>query len=76
MLSERNAYTVAQWCAAWNLSRSTFYSMQRKGVGPEMLYVGNRALVTVEADRAWAEKMRAASAVAPRGRPAARDRPT
>ena len=46
-------YTVPQFLAAYNLSRSTLYRLWKEGCGPRTVRVGRRVLIPVDAAEAW-----------------------
>jgi hypothetical protein len=47
------AFTVDQFCFQHNISRPYFYKMQKVGIGPRIMKIGTRTLVSVEAARDW-----------------------
>jgi hypothetical protein len=51
----RAGKNVAEFCAAYDISRSTFDNWQRRGVGPVVLQPvpGGRKLITDIAEKAW-----------------------
>ena len=51
----RAGKSVAEFCAAYNISRSTFDNWQRRGVGPAVLQPipGGRKIITNAAEEAW-----------------------
>jgi len=55
------AYTVDEFCAAFRLSPSTYYDLQRKGLGPREMKVGARRIISAEAAAKW-RKQREATA--------------
>jgi hypothetical protein len=56
------AYSIAQFCAAHDLSEDMFYKMQRQGWGPAVMKVGTRTLISVESAAAWRREREAATA--------------
>lgn len=59
---ERRAYSVAEFCASYNVSKSTFYKMARNGTGPRLMRVGERTLVSVEAADEWRRRLESEAA--------------
>lgn len=53
------AYTVPEFCAAHRIARSTFEKLLRLGMGPRVMRVGPRTLISVEAARDWRARMEA-----------------
>ncbi len=56
------SYTISQFCTAENISRATFFKLQRAGTGPELLRIphSNIVRVTAAARRAWHLRMESA----------------
>jgi hypothetical protein len=54
-----SALTIAQFCRAESLSKSTYYSLRRRGLGPEeRVLPGTKIIrITAEARAAWRERM-------------------
>jgi predicted DNA-binding transcriptional regulator AlpA len=60
--AERDAYSVAEFCARYSISRASLYNAWSRGEGPARMRVGGRVLITKEAGTEWARQMeRAAS---------------
>lgn len=51
--SFRPAYTVAQFCADHNISRTHFYQLVKDGMGPRFMKLGRRTLISAEAAADW-----------------------
>lgn len=51
------AKSVNQFCENNNISRGMFYKLLRQGRGPRIMKVGNRTLVTPEAEEDWRKEM-------------------
>lgn len=63
MSNETQAFTISQFCALHNISRSTFYNILKDGQAPVIMRLGRRRLITAEAAQAWRERMTKLSAV-------------
>lgn len=48
-------YTIGQFLAAYNMSRSTLYRLWDARQGPITMRVGRRVFIPVEAAEAWAQ---------------------
>jgi hypothetical protein len=59
-VEDRAVYTVAQFLRAHSISRGKFYDMVRKGLGPRMMKVGTRRMISVEEAARWRAKRTAA----------------
>ena len=62
MGSNRNAFiveafSVTDFCAAHSLSRGKFYGLLKLGLGPRIMKVGRRTLVSREAAADWRHDM-------------------
>jgi predicted DNA-binding transcriptional regulator AlpA len=50
-------FTIREFCALHGISRSKFYELAKEGVGPALMRVGGRSLISAEAARAWRRLM-------------------
>lgn len=53
----RRAYTLAEFCEAYRISRTQLYKLWRKGEGPRFFHVGVKVLITYEAGDDWAREL-------------------
>jgi hypothetical protein len=51
------AFTIDEFVRAHKISRGKFQLMRKAGEGPEILMLGRRRLITVEAAAAWRKQM-------------------
>lgn len=51
------AYTVPEFCAAHRITSGNLQKLLRLGLGPRLMRVGNRNLISVEAARDWRARM-------------------
>jgi len=56
--------TVQQLCDYYGFSKPLYYALKKKGLAPAELKVGNRTVITPEAERAWVEANTVRAAVA------------
>src|SRR5690606_5967767 len=47
------AYTVAEFCDAHRFTCKFFYDLQKRGIGPRIMKVGTRTLISDEAADDW-----------------------
>lgn len=51
------AFTISGFCERHNISRRLFYNLLEQGRAPELMRVGSKPLVSVEAAAAWRKRM-------------------
>ncbi len=54
-----NVYTFVEFCHAHRISRSTLYNLFGQGLGPRVMHVRGRRLISHEAAAAWRAQMEA-----------------
>lgn len=59
---ETRAYSIAQFCQAYCISRASFYNLKKSGNAPAILNVGRRTLITNAAAESWEAAMTTATA--------------
>ena len=52
-MEERDAYSVAEFCARHGFSKGFLYREWRQGRGPRFMLVGDRRLISREASADW-----------------------
>jgi hypothetical protein len=50
---DRGAYSIPEFCAAHRFSRSHYYALKRRGLGPAETRLGIRVVITIEAAIRW-----------------------
>jgi len=60
----RGSYTITEWCAYRNISRSAYYLLRKAGCAPRVHYIGTAPRISVEADRDWLAAREAQAAAA------------
>jgi hypothetical protein len=53
----KQAYTLAEFCSAYAISRTFLYELNKKGQGPRLMRVGRRCLISAEAAADWRKQM-------------------
>jgi hypothetical protein len=51
------ATPLREFCRQHHISKSTFYNLQKAGLAPRTMRIGNRQLVTNEAAAEWRSRM-------------------
>lgn len=51
------AMSVADFCMFHSITKPTFYEMIKRGLGPKIMKVGARTLISTEAAAEWRRKM-------------------
>jgi hypothetical protein len=54
---ERDAQTVAQFCASNEISRAMLYKLWKEKLGPRFFRVGRKVLISRESAKEWRERM-------------------
>ena len=52
-MSSPKATGIAAFCAMHGISRSSFYNLRSKGIGPREMRIGSRVLISDEAASEW-----------------------
>lgn len=47
------AFTVDEFCAAHRIGRAKLYKLWAQGVGPQLIKIGTKNLISAEAAAAW-----------------------
>ncbi|MER8654413.1 hypothetical protein [Mesorhizobium sp. M0847] len=47
------ALTIPEFCQANRISRGSFYNLKKAGKAPRLMVVGNRILISPEANAEW-----------------------
>lgn len=63
-LDDLPAWTIADFCLAYSMSRSFYYVLRHEGRGPKETRLGSKILITREAAAQWLHKQEKASAPA------------
>ncbi len=58
-MTNKQTYSIQQFCEAHNISRAKFYLLLNEGKGPRLMRVGKRRLVSVESAADWRKMMEA-----------------
>jgi hypothetical protein len=59
--NERACFTIAEFCDAHRISRAKLYQLWKAGIGPRVLRVDSKVLITFEAAADWRREREAAS---------------
>jgi len=57
--SSRAVYSVDEFCDSHDLSRTTYFQLEKEGRGPRSMKIGRRRLITLEAAAEWRASMEA-----------------
>jgi predicted DNA-binding transcriptional regulator AlpA len=47
------AYSIAEFCQVYGISKGLYHKMKRAGEGPREIRIGSRVLISLEAAQAW-----------------------
>src|SRR5262249_13532750 len=53
LVPDFDAMSVDEFCRRHSISKPLYYALQRQGRGPDVMYAGQRVLITREAAKAW-----------------------
>ena len=59
----RAAYTISEFCSAYRISRSKLYQLWALGIGPRVMRIGAKVLISIEAASDWRQQREAEDAV-------------
>ena len=51
------AFSIPEFCARHNISRSYLYELWKRNLGPKAMQLGGRRLISVEAAADWRHRM-------------------
>jgi hypothetical protein len=57
----RAAFTIAEFCEAHRISRSKLYQLINAGIGPRIIKIGQKRIISAEAAAAWRAEREAQS---------------
>lgn len=60
-MSDQACFTILEFCAAHRLSRAKLYQLWDEGIGPRIMKVGAKVLITDEAAAQWRRDREAAA---------------
>ena len=63
--AKRAAYTIAEFCEAYRISRSMLYKLFAEGTGPRLIKIGTKNLISAEAAADWRREREAATPTQP-----------
>jgi hypothetical protein len=59
---EKKAFTIAEFCAAYHISRGRLHELERAGLGPKTYRIASRPYISLTAAQEWQERMEAGAA--------------
>lgn len=62
---DQDAFSIDEFCKRNRVSRATFYNLRKCGLGPRVMKVGTRTLISADAAKAWRERMEKGGAPSP-----------
>ena len=60
----KSTNTVKEFCALNNICRATFDNWQQQGIGPKVMRVGGRVLISQEAQAKWRKSLECSAVTA------------
>lgn len=52
-MTNRGSFSIAEWCARHDVCRATYYNLQKRGEGPDIMRIGKSVRISGEADTRW-----------------------
>lgn len=56
-MNQKCALSINEFCESHDISRTQFYSIMKNGIGPEIMKVGKRTLISIEAAEQWRKRL-------------------
>ena len=56
-MDAKAVHSIPEFCEIHDLSRSYYYELRKKGLGPDEIHLGRKRGITVEAGARWRERM-------------------
>lgn len=56
-MKPKGAESVNEFCKSNGISRGLFYELLKKGLGPKIMKLGRRTLISVEEAQKWRDQM-------------------
>jgi hypothetical protein len=53
IMTSRGSFSIDEWCERHHVCRATFYNMQKRGEGPDILRIGRSVRISADADARW-----------------------
>ena len=60
--ADADAYSIAAFCKRHGISESFFFKLKSQGLGPRVMRIGSRVLITREAASEWRQQRDAVKA--------------
>jgi hypothetical protein len=60
----KSTNTVKEFCALNNICRATFDNWQQRGIGPKVMRVGRRVIISQEAQAEWRKSLESNAVIA------------
>lgn len=61
---EPQAYTIEEFCRSHGFSRAHYFNLQKDGLGPRVMRLGSRVVISKEAAADWRQARESAPAAA------------
>lgn len=50
---QKYTYSIDEFCRLHNIGRTTFYNLLKNGIAPDVMKIGRKTLISVEAAEKW-----------------------
>jgi len=59
---DNQAFTIAEFCAAYKVSRGRLHELEQAGLGPKIYRIASRPYVSLTAAQEWQQRMESGAA--------------
>lgn len=59
---DKQAFTIAEFCDAYHISRGRLHELDRAGLGPKIYRIASRPYVSLSAAQEWQQRMESGAA--------------
>ncbi|WP_018077189.1 hypothetical protein [Thiobacillus denitrificans] len=61
-MQEKLAFTIAEFCTMFHVSRGRLHELERAGLGPKTYRIASRPYISLAAAKEWQQRMEAGAA--------------
>lgn len=61
-MHEKLAFTIAEFCTMFHVSRGRLHELERAGLGPKVYRIASRPYISLDAAKEWQQRMESGAA--------------